>query len=72
VGKKGAAEHREKPRRDNAKFHLAITTGGWVVEGLLTGGEVNDITVAAELCEDISAVTYWRIGAMTATGFGTF
>ncbi len=35
------------------KFHLAITSDGQVVEGFLTGGNVNDIEAAPELVEDV-------------------
>ncbi|MDR2098104.1 MAG: transposase, partial [Spirochaetaceae bacterium] len=37
----------------STKFHLAIRTGGQVVEGLLSGGNVNDIEIAPELVEDV-------------------
>jgi hypothetical protein len=32
---------------------MVISSGGKLVEGLLTGGEAHDVTVAAELTEDI-------------------
>lgn len=35
------------------KLHLAITADGHVVEGMLTGGNVADITVADELTADV-------------------
>jgi transposase len=35
------------------KFHLAITAENPVVEGLLTGGHVSDITVADDLTADV-------------------
>jgi putative transposase len=35
------------------KFHLAITADGHLVEGLLTGGNVHDVTVADELTKDV-------------------
>jgi transposase len=35
------------------KLHLAITAEDHVVEGLLTGGNVSDITVADELTADV-------------------
>ena len=35
------------------KLHLAITAEGHVVEGMLTGGQVHDITVADDLLEDV-------------------
>jgi IS5 family transposase len=37
----------------STKFHLAITTGGEVVEGILSGGNVNDIQAAPELVEEV-------------------
>jgi transposase len=37
----------------STKFHLAITTGGEVVEGFLSGGNVNDIQAAPELVEEV-------------------
>jgi putative transposase len=35
------------------KFHLAITADGHLVEGLLTGGNIHDVTVANELTKDV-------------------
>ena len=35
------------------KFHLAMTADGHLVEGFLTGGNVNDISVADQLIEDV-------------------
>jgi IS5 family transposase len=35
------------------KLHLALTAEGHVVEGMLTGGGVHDITVADDLLEDV-------------------
>jgi IS5 family transposase len=35
------------------KLHLAITAEDHVVEGLLTGGNVSDITVADDLTADV-------------------
>ena len=35
------------------KFHLAMTADGHLVEGFLTGGNVNDISVADQLTEDV-------------------
>jgi transposase len=35
------------------KFHAAVTSGGRLVEGFLTGGEVHDVTVAPQLSENI-------------------
>lgn len=35
------------------KLHLAITADGHIVEGMLTGGQVHDITVADDLLEDV-------------------
>jgi transposase len=37
----------------STKFHLAVTAGGQVVEGLASGGNVNDIDVAPELVRDV-------------------
>jgi transposase len=37
----------------STKFHLAITSGGQVVEGILSGGNVNDIEIAPELVEEV-------------------
>jgi len=37
------------------KLHLAMTAEGHVVEGMLTGGQVHDITVADDLLEDVVA-----------------
>jgi hypothetical protein len=36
------------------KLHLVITLEGHVVEGMLTGGNVADISVADKITEDIS------------------
>jgi hypothetical protein len=38
----------------SAKFHLAITSGGQVVEGFLSGGSVNDIGAAPELVQEVA------------------
>ena len=35
------------------KFHLALTAEDHVVEGMLTGGNIPDITVAHELTADV-------------------
>ena len=35
------------------KLHLAIAGDGHVVEGLLTGGNIHDVTVADSLFEDV-------------------
>ena len=35
------------------KFHLAMTADGHLVEGFLTGGNVNDISVANQLIADV-------------------
>lgn len=35
------------------KFHLAMTADGDLIEGFLTGGNVNDISVADQLTEDV-------------------
>ena len=35
------------------KFHLAMTADGHLIEGFLTGGNVNDISVADQLTEDV-------------------
>ena len=35
------------------KLHLAITADGHIVEGMLTGGEAHDITVAEQLFADV-------------------
>jgi transposase len=35
------------------KFHAVVTSDGKLVEGMLTGGQVHDMMVAAELSEDI-------------------
>ena len=35
------------------KLHLAITAEGHLVEGMLTGGQIHDVTVADELLEDV-------------------
>ena len=35
------------------KFHLSITSDGHIVEGLLSGGNVADITEANDLTEDV-------------------
>jgi transposase len=37
----------------STKFHLAVTAGGRVVEGVLSGGNVNDIDVAPELVRNV-------------------
>ena len=37
------------------KLHLAITAEGHVVEGMLIGGQVHDITVADDLLEDVAS-----------------
>ena len=37
----------------STKFHLAVTTGGQVVEGFLSGGNENDIDAAPELVRDV-------------------
>jgi len=36
------------------KLHLAITPEGKVVEGMLTGGNIADISVADDMMEDVS------------------
>jgi transposase len=38
----------------STKFHLAITGGGQVVEGFLSGGNVNDIEAAPELVREVA------------------
>jgi hypothetical protein len=50
----------------STKFHLAITTDGQVVEGFLSGGNVNDVEAAPELVREVAG--WRRIGVMTATG----
>ena len=35
------------------KVHLVITADGHLIEGLLTGGNVHDVTVANELTKDV-------------------
>lgn len=35
------------------KFHLSITADGHIVEGLLSGGNIADITEANDLTEDV-------------------
>ncbi len=35
------------------KLHLAITAEGHIVEGMLTGGQVHDVTVADDLLDDV-------------------
>ena len=35
------------------KLHLAITAEGHLVEGMLTGGQIHDVTVADDLLEDV-------------------
>jgi transposase len=37
----------------STKFHLAISSGGQVVEGFLSGGNVNDIQAAPELVREV-------------------
>jgi transposase len=39
------------------KFHAAVTGGGRLVEGFLSGGNATDITVAARLTRDIVGCT---------------
>ena len=52
--KKGAQCSRGKNRAGvTTKQHLAITPEAHVVEGLLTGGNVADITVADDLTGDV-------------------
>ena len=36
-----------------SKFHLCITSDGHIVEGLLTGGNESDISVADDLTEEV-------------------
>ena len=36
-----------------SKFHLTITADGHIVEGLLSGGDVADISEADNLTEDV-------------------
>jgi transposase len=38
----------------STKFHLAITTSGQVVEGFLSGGNMNDIEGAPELVKEVA------------------
>ena len=35
------------------KLHLAITAEGHIVEGMLTGGQIHDFTVADDLLDDV-------------------
>ena len=35
------------------KLHLALTAEGHIVEGMLTGGNISDITVANEIMSDV-------------------
>ena len=35
------------------KLHLVMTADGHVVEGMLTGGQVHDVTVADDLLDDV-------------------
>ena len=35
------------------KLHLAITAEGHIVEGMLTGGQIHDVTVADDLLDDV-------------------
>lgn len=35
------------------KLHLAITAEGHLVEGMLTGGQIHDVTVADDLLDDV-------------------
>jgi transposase len=53
VDKKGAADQREGRVGISTKFHAVVTSDGKLVEGMLTGGQVHDVTVAGELNEDI-------------------
>jgi transposase len=53
-GQKGGQQTKGKSRAGiSTKFHAVITSGGHLVEGFLTGGQINDVTVASELSRDI-------------------
>ena len=51
--KRGQCSRGKSRAGVTTKLHLAITAEGHVVEGLLTGGNVADITVADELTADL-------------------
>ena len=53
--KRGQCSRGKSRAGVSTKLHLAITAEGHVVEGLLTGGNVADITVADELTADVVA-----------------
>jgi hypothetical protein len=44
----------------SSRFHAAVTGDGKLVEGLLSGGQIHDVSVAAELTEDITGCAYDR------------
>jgi hypothetical protein len=50
----------------STKLHPTVTSGGQVVEGFLSGGNVNDIEAAPELVQDVLDVWWRRTGDMTA------
>jgi transposase len=39
------------------KFHAVVTRGGPLVEGMLTGGQIPDVSVAGALSEDLGGCT---------------
>jgi transposase len=53
AGKKGQQTKGKSRTEINTKFYAAVTSDGRLVEGLLSGGQVHDASVAAELTEEI-------------------
>jgi transposase len=53
----------------STKFHLAIRTGGQVAEGLLSGGNANDIEIAPELAEDVAGCSVLADRGYDSDGF---
>jgi transposase len=53
VDKKRAVDQRSIGAGMSTKLHLAVTSGGQVAEGFLSGGNVNDIEVAPELARKV-------------------
>jgi hypothetical protein len=51
--KRGQCSRGKNRAGITTKLHLAITAEGHIVEGLLTGGHVADVTVADELTADV-------------------
>lgn len=49
------------------KLHLVITSEGHVIEGMLTGGNVADISVADSITEDISGCYVMKTNDMIQT-----